>query len=331
MPSPLFCRTPFPNVTYSPEINFAVLPIQFNHASANITAAIVLRAEAGIGLQKTPLTQNIDFSAIASATLTLAEVTFGTVLTDGRDGACKQALFIDVDSSAAAEAVVGGELAGHEFEHGPDVSTVFLSAGTTTCLDQRRTDIRPPTTTTTPSSKPPPALPGCPTSALVTATRNVTKTFSLTSCLVSAINCPASLTQVIVVTDIQPTTTISCPPSFNITAPTTTVAPVAFYTAGSITLPPLASPVVTSIAPALLANVTAPVNATVAGVAVTVPVLTTPPPPPPERTATAIVNVGGKNGSGTSTVATGGATGMGSVGSALLRLVGVLVVVVVML
>ncbi|KAB5528847.1 hypothetical protein GE09DRAFT_1064446 [Coniochaeta sp. 2T2.1] len=281
-----------------PQINFAILPIHVSRASANITAAIVLRAEAGIGLQKTPLTQNLDFVATAMASLTLAEVTFGTVFTDGSDGACRQSLFVDVGSSAAAEAVVGGEIAGHEFEHGPEVSTVFLEAGTTTCLDGR-TDAIVATATKTSSSAP--VVPACPTAALVTQTRNVTKTFSLTSCLISAINCPASLTQVVLVTDVQAATTTLCP-SVNGTnavaaVPATTVPPATFYTSGVLALPPLTKPYVTSIAPEMLANVTAPVNATVVGVAVTVPVLTTPPPE-----ATAQINVGGKNESLSTTV-----------------------------
>jgi hypothetical protein len=207
------------------------------------------------------------------------------------------------------------------------VATVFLSAGTTTCLDDR-TAIT--SSTAKPTSKPA-ALPACPTTALVTSVANVTKTFSLTSCLVSAINCPASLTQVVVVTDVQRATTTLCPSSFNATnatAPTTTVAPVAFYTAGAITLPPLTSPVITSIAPALLANVTAPVNATIAGLAVTVPVLTTPPPE-----TTALVNVGGKNDSrpATATSKAGGATARASVHGGFVGLLGVLVGAVVLL
>ncbi|KAB5517340.1 hypothetical protein GE09DRAFT_569883 [Coniochaeta sp. 2T2.1] len=308
-----------------PQINFAILPIHVSHASANITAAIVLRAEAGIGLQKTPLAQNLDFAATAMASLTLAEVTFGTVFTDGSDGACRQSLFVDVGSSAAAEAVVGGEVAGHEFEHGPEVSTVFLAAGTTTCLDGR-TDV---VATATKTSSGVPVVPACPTAALVTESKNVTKTFSLTSCLISAINCPASLTQVVLVTDVQAATTTLCP-SVNgtnavVAVPTTTtVPPATFYTSGVLALPPLTKPYVTSIAPEMLANVTAPVNATVVGVAVTVPVLTTPPPE-----ATAQINVGGKNESSPATVKS--EAGGSRVEGCLVALGAVLVGVVVLL
>jgi hypothetical protein len=220
--------------------------------------------------------------------VTLAQLTFGDVITDGKGGSCKQALFIDVESNAAAQAVVGGEIAGREFEYGPDVSTVFLSAGTTSCLD-RRTDITglvKPTVTSEPSS-----LIACPTSALVTQTRDVTKTLSVTSCFVSAMNCPNSLTQVVVVTEVKSTTVTTCLSSLGITTGTPTVAPVTFYAAGSLTLPPLKSPVVTSIASSLLANLTVPLNATVVGVAITVPVLTT---TPPEVTAPLVI-AGGRN------------------------------------
>lgn len=294
-----------------------MLPIQVSRASANITAAIVLRAEAGIGLQKTPVTKGLDFAATVSASLTLAELTFGAVLSDG---SCRRALFLDVDSNAAAEARVGGEVAGREFDHGPEVSTVFLSAGTTTCLDAR-TDVE---TVTTTSSKTAATLPACPATALVTRVRNVTKTLSLTSCLVSAINCPRSLSQVVLVTDVQPATTTLCPSlsantTTNATAPAVTVAAVPFYTAGTLPLPPLAAPVVTSVAPGLLANATAPVNATVAGVAVAVPVLTTTPPP---AETTALVNVGGRN----ATSEAGGGVGRGRGGGrSLMGFVGVVV------
>lgn len=225
---------------------------------------------------------------------------------------------------------MGGEIAGREFDHGPEVSTILLSAGTTTCLDAR-TDVE---TVTTTSSKSPAALQACPTTALVTRVHNVTKTLSLTSCLVSAINCPSSLSQVVLVTDVQPTTATLCPSlsanasTTNATTPSVTVAPVPFYTAGTLPLPPLAAPVVTSVAPGLLANATAPVNATVAGVAVAVPVLTTPPPPPPPAETTALVNVGGRN----ATSEAGGGVGRGGGGgTSLMGFVGLVVGAVVLL
>lgn len=313
--STLFCSN-LHLALHRPEINFAILPVQLSHASVNITAAIVLRAEAGITLQKTALTQNVDFAATVSASLTLAQLTFGSAFTDGEEGACKQALFVEVDSNAAAGAVVGSEIAGNELDRGPDVSTIFLSAGTTTCLDDPTSASSAPTTT---------GQPACPTTALVTSVANMNKTFSLTSCLVSALNCPTSLTQVIVVTDVQPATTTTCTSLPNAT---TTVAPAVFYTPGSITLTPLRSPVTTSLAPALFANVTAPINATLAGVAVAVPVLTTPPP-----TATELINVGGKNDSRpvATTSKAGGLKARGGVDAGLAGWLGVLVLGVVLL
>lgn len=316
-------RTP-PNPYPSPRINFSILPIHLSHASANITAAIVLRTEAGIGLQKTPLTQNIDFAATVSATLTLAELTFGTVFSDGTDGQCKQSLLVDVDSNAGAQAKIGGEIRGHEFEHGRDVSTVYLSAGTTTCLDSQTGAADTSVAPTTSASQ---VVPACPT-ALLTQTTSVTKVYTLTSCAVAAINCPASLAQVIVATTVLPTVTTLCPPGFNstnitATALTPTVAPVSFYAAGVITLPPLKTPVAASIAPIMLANATVPANATIAGVAVTVPVLTTPPPE-----ATAEINVGGRNGTASMT---SGVRGGDSVRAGLIGLVGVMVGAVVLL
>lgn len=275
----------------SPQVDFGLLPIELSNAATNITAALVLKAEAGIGVELA----GVEANANVGAHLALVQVSFGAV--DTSDGACEQALFIGAESNAGAFAQVGARIPGHDFEVGPDVSTVFASAGTTTCLGTKSpafssTRAAPPLTATDADA--------CPT-ALVTGTTDVTRTYAMTSCVVSAVNCPASLTQVVLVTHVEEARTVRCP--VNATAvPTVTtttasdsslstsppakalapsVTPVPFSTAG-IVLSPVTAPTVTSLDPSLLASAVAPANATVPGVFET---LSVPPPPPPPPAA----------------------------------------------
>ncbi|KAK1764079.1 hypothetical protein QBC33DRAFT_595896 [Phialemonium atrogriseum] len=288
------------DINIFPQVDFGLLPIELSNAATNITAALVLKAEAGVGVELA----GVEANANVGAHLALVQVSFGAV--DTSDGTCEQALFIDAESNAGAFAQVGGRIPGHDFEVGPDVSTVFASAGTTTCLGTKSpafssTRADPPLTATDADD--------CPT-ALVTGTTDVTRTYAMTSCVVSAVNCPASLTQVVLVTHVEEARTVRCPVNATAvpTATTTTsdsdsslstslpakalapsVTPVPFSTAG-IVLSHVTAPTVTSLAPSLLASVVAPANATVPGVFET---LSVPPPPPPPPAAAPSPPVGG--------------------------------------
>lgn len=252
----------------------------------------MLKTEAGVGVE----VADVGAEAKVGAHLTLVEVSFGAVL--ATNSTCEKALFVDIETNAGAFAQAGAKVPGHEFEVGPDVSTVFASAGTTTCLGAKS-----PTFRSTRTSDPVTAsgAGGCP-AALTTKTSDVTRTASLTSCVVSAVNCPESLTQVVVVTHIEKASTIFCP--VNVTAvptggvfisasATTTSASVTAmpFSQGAITIPPLTEPVTASVLPSF-ANVTAPVNATVTGIFETVSV------PTRTLTATPSINIGGGSDSG---------------------------------
>lgn len=304
-------------------MDFSLLPIELSNASANITAALVLKTEAGVGVDL----KGVEANAKVGAHLTLVEVSFGAVFSGG-NATCRQALFVDIESNAGAFAQAGAQIPGHEFEVGPDVSTVFASAGTTTCLGTKSPVFRS-TRTAEPSTASDAAF--CP-SALVTESAKVTKTFSLTSCVVSAVNCPESLTQVVVVTNVEDAAIARCPVSgtiiptgITISAPVTTSPSVTAvpFSQGSITIPPLTAPITASMPPSFN-NVTSPVNATVVGVFETISV------PTPTPTPTPNVIIGGNN---DTDVANGAVSGLKTSGSAWVAaaLVGVAVGAVVLL
>lgn len=276
-------------------MNFSLLPIELSNAAANITAALVLKTEAGLGVE----VGAVEAEAKVGAHLSLVEVTLGGVIDNGDDAACQKSLFVGIECNAGAFAQAGASVPGHEFEVGPEVSTVFASAGTSTCLGTKS-----PAFSSTRSADPLTAsdVAACPT-ALVTDATDVTRTYSMTSCVVPAVNCPQSLTQVVVVTHVEEGTTVRCPVDATAlptdtdttstaasdvtpipaTPPPTAVVPATFFSQSAISVAPL-TVLVTSSLPPSFANATAPVNATVAGVFETISV----PPPPP----TAGVNVG---------------------------------------
>ncbi|KAK0725810.1 hypothetical protein B0H67DRAFT_659656 [Lasiosphaeris hirsuta] len=267
-----------------PDITFSALPAAISSAAANATAALVLRTEASISAN----IGLVEGKVGAGASLTLVQVNFGEARNTA-PGTCRRALFIDVESNAGAFAQAGLTLLDEELlDVGPSVSTVFATAGTTTCLGTNIPTPKPAPTITTTAAAP---ATGCLTT--------VTRTDTLTSCLVPAINCPASLTQLIVVTDVEtiaatgctatatikarkPSTT-ACPSSspslatpysssWSTTAPSskasssssassTSHAP-ATCLAGGIPLTPLVTPIVASLPPAYL-TVSGAANATV--------------------------------------------------------------------
>ena len=283
---------------YSPRVDFSLLPIEISNAAANITAAIVLKAEAGISAD----VGAVSGDASVGANLALVQVSFGATV--DAEAECERALFIDVESNGGAFAQLGASVPGQDFEIGPNVSTVFATAGTTTCLGQAAASTPPAFSSTRP---PPPQTASdaaaCPT-ALATKVQSTTKTYALTSCLVPAVNCPVSLTQVVQVANVEEATTVFCPlnatgglaPAYpaNRTAPapataTETVTVTAIGSSG--VLPPataVATAAATATATAALSPSVTPVPFPTTG-ALTLPVMTAPvtaPPPPSFGNAT---------------------------------------------
>ncbi len=220
------------------------MPVALNSTAANVTVALVLKVDAAISTSLGPVAANVG----AGAHLTLVQIRFGEV-SSNNPAQCKIALFADIESNGGAFAEIGAS-AGDDlsFDEKPAVSTVFATAGTTTCLTNTRPAL--PATTVPPQTS-------CPL-ALVADTTTTTATYSLTSCLVKAIDCPTSLTQVVVVTNVQTLTATRCPASGS-GAIFETVPPVT----NGLTLPPLQA-VTTTVAP-LTFNVSRPANATLTG------------------------------------------------------------------
>ncbi|KAK3364505.1 hypothetical protein B0T25DRAFT_576752 [Lasiosphaeria hispida] len=251
-----------------PDITFSALPVAISSTAANVTAALVLRTEASISADVGLVKGNVG----AGASLTLVEVNFGEVRNTA-PGTCRRALFIDVESNAGAFAQASLTLLDDELlDVGPSVSTVFATAGTTTCLG-----------TNIPTPKPAPTTTAAATGCLTT----VTRTDTLTSCRVPAINCPPSLTQLIVVTGIETVAATNCPATATIKArqPSTTACPSsssssatpsptshapATCLAGGTPLTPLAAPIVASLPPEY-STVSGAANATITGIVERVP------------------------------------------------------------
>ncbi|KAH8898345.1 hypothetical protein GQ53DRAFT_802697 [Thozetella sp. PMI_491] len=213
--------------------------------AANVTVALVLKADAGISTNVGLVEANVG----AGAHLTLVQIKFGEVSSND-PAKCPIALFADIESNggayAKAEAKVLDDVdLGNE---NPSTTAVFATAGTTTCL----TNTRPALPATTKQ-----AQTSC-AKALVTATTTTTAIYSLTSCLVKAVDCPASFTQIVIATNIETITTTTCPvnPSGGVFQ---TVPPVS----GVLGLPPLQA-ITTTLTPQTF-NGSKPANATLTG------------------------------------------------------------------
>lgn len=262
-----------------PEISISLLPLDISGA-ANITAALVLKTEAEISA-----TTDLFKGAVgAGASLTLVQVDLGAVGTTSSSDQCQAAVFADLSSSAGAFAKLNVAFNNESlFDEQPEVRTTFASVGTTTCLveageDKPTTGLPAPTTST-------------PAEVIITTScpgiNPPTATKSLTSCLVPLVNCPASLTQLVIVTQVEPVT--SCPHSHHpfsgggLPTPSTTLSPPSWTNtsvplsngtyatatpvitcgANGIALPPLDSPILDTGIPAEFSNATGPVDATV--------------------------------------------------------------------
>ncbi|KAK3331340.1 hypothetical protein B0H66DRAFT_613639 [Apodospora peruviana] len=199
-----------------PSISFSLLPFAVSSSAVNITAALVLKAEAGITTTIGPVSGTTG----AGASLTIVEVNLGAT-TSNQPGQCSRALFAGIESNAGAFANVGLAFNNDSVlddQPNVNVSTVFATAGTTACLGTETPSIP----TFAPSH--PSDMVGCPVSP-VTQFTTITKTNSLTQCLVPLVNCPTSLTQLVVQSKEEAFTTTYCPtPSATTSASNMTAA-----------------------------------------------------------------------------------------------------------
>ena len=192
-----------PHPVHSPSVTFSLLPIEVSSTSVNITAALILKAEAAINTT----IGAVSGVAAAGASLTIVEVNLGQTTTN-QQGQCSRALFADIESNAGAFAKA--DLSFDEdsiFEDPPNlnVSTVFATAGTTACVGTQIPTI--PSLTPAKQSN----VLECAGAAATTSLTTVTKTNTLTSCLAPVVNCPNSLTQLVVITKEEAITTTFCP------------------------------------------------------------------------------------------------------------------------
>jgi len=192
-----------PHPVHSPSVTFSLLPIEVSSTSVNITAALILKAEAAINTT----IGAVSSLAAAGASLTIVEVNLGQTTTN-QQGQCSRALFADIESNAGAFAKA--DLSFDEdsiFEDPPNlnVSTVFATAGTTACVGTQIPTI--PSLTPAKQSN----VLECAGAAATTSLTTVTKTNTLTSCLAPVVNCPNSLTQLVVITKEEAITTTFCP------------------------------------------------------------------------------------------------------------------------
>lgn len=215
-------------------------------ASVNVTIGLRLRADAGIQASF----GDASVSVGAGAYLILTELTAGAARSSKRS--CKKAVFAEIDGNAGAYATAGAALDGLATQVGPAVSTTFYSLGTTVCLDTHKPTfhktLEAPQTTAAASA--------CP-AALLTATTSVTAVYSLTSCVVAAANCPASLTQMVVVTNVESVTTAFCPTTATGAGATAHTATV---TTGAESTPAATVPAATIMSPVAFTQLSDPIT-----------------------------------------------------------------------
>ncbi|KAK3337747.1 hypothetical protein B0T19DRAFT_472578 [Cercophora scortea] len=217
-----FLPTANPAITKVPDITFSLLPLALSTAQANITAALILKTDIGIGS---------DLGSVgAGAYLTLVQVKLGEVISSSPNQ-CRRAIFADIESSAGAYAHAELTLDNNKNDTSnsdpliaanPSVGTVFATAGTTTCLDgiaaaTPTTTLLPPAPSSLASSLTLTLPCGLAQQTTTTTTTATTTTQSITACLApGVIICPASLTQLVVVTGVETLTLTStlCPSLF---------------------------------------------------------------------------------------------------------------------
>ncbi|KAI1137190.1 hypothetical protein F5Y05DRAFT_414350 [Hypoxylon sp. FL0543] len=239
----------------------SLLPLSAN-APANVTVALRLRVQGGIDL---PGSKLLDAKALAGAYINIPEVILGEQFSDppanGSD--CVLPASAEININAGLFVDVGADIGAFSLANfNPTLSTTLFSAAASTCFvtsGQATATAAPALITGAGAGSVATTTAGCPV-ALVTSTATTTNTYAITSCAAPIANCPASLTQVIVVTEPATITKSSCPVSLNATATSAPAAPFANTTipangsdncndngSGAIPLTSLTAPVTNSL------------------------------------------------------------------------------------
>ncbi|OTA91142.1 hypothetical protein M434DRAFT_397399 [Hypoxylon sp. CO27-5] len=239
----------------------SLLPLSVD-APANITVALRLRVQGGIDLPGSGL---LDAKALAGAYINIPEVILGEQFSNppANGSNCILPASAEININAGLFVDIGAEIGDFvSADFNPTLSTTFFSAAASTCfitVGQATSTAAPALITGTGTGVGGNAATtvACPV-PLVTSTATTTSTYAITSCAAPIANCPASLTQVIVVTEPATITKSSCPVSVNATATTTaTSAPAPFANTtvasgagngnGAIPLTSLTAPVTNSL------------------------------------------------------------------------------------
>ncbi|KAI0881196.1 uncharacterized protein GGS22DRAFT_71835 [Annulohypoxylon maeteangense] len=201
-----------------------LLPLRVD-APATITVALRLAVQGGIELPKIPL---VDAKAIAGAYINIPQVTLGEQFSmpPANGSNCILPATAEVNINAGAYVDIGVDIADITIgDYDPTVSTTFFKAATSTCFITASTATSTPlitgtgsvtatrtgtgaTGTTATAAATTTTAPACVSPS--TSKKTTTSTYTVTSCAAAVVNCPNSLTQVIVVTDILTQTSTSC-------------------------------------------------------------------------------------------------------------------------
>ncbi|KAI1205446.1 uncharacterized protein F4807DRAFT_464732 [Annulohypoxylon truncatum] len=246
-----------------------LLPLSVD-APATVTVALRVAVQGGIELPSVPL---LEAKAIAGAYINIPEVILGEQFSlppaNGSD--CILPVSAEININAGAFVDIGVEIADVTLgDYDPTVSTTFFDAATSTCfITAGQTTSTPLITGTGPGAvASATSTLACP-SPLVTSTATTTSTYTVTSCAAAVVNCPNSLTQVIVVTDTLTQTSSSCPVSTAASSAAASLADAPFVnatataTAQYLTLTSLSAPVTNSLSVA--ASVVTPQSSLITG------------------------------------------------------------------
>ncbi|KAI1761656.1 hypothetical protein GGR53DRAFT_17613 [Hypoxylon sp. FL1150] len=236
----------------------SLLPLTAS-APANITLALRLRVQAGLELPSSPL---LEAKALAGAYINIPEITLGEQFTTSpADGSnCLLPADAEININAGVFVDIGADIGDIPLvDFNPTLSTTLLSAAASTCFVTVGQDTATATATTasatTSAATGTAGGTGCPV-PLTTETITTTSAFSITSCAAQIVNCPASLTQVIVVSSPVTETVTRCPvsASLNATSSAVVVPPYANTTttttttlSGGIPLTSLTAPITNTL------------------------------------------------------------------------------------
>ncbi|KAI1378762.1 hypothetical protein F4677DRAFT_378562 [Hypoxylon crocopeplum] len=238
-----------------------LLPLTAN-APASVTVALRLRVQAGLDLPSSPL---LDAQALAGAFINIPEVILSEEFTTSpaNGSNCILPASAEININAGVFVDIGADIGDIQLaDFNPTLSTTLFSAVASTCFVTVGQDTATAAIGTgvagtgvatgvvgtgTGTAGAPCPMP------LETSTATTMRTFAITSCAAAIANCPASLTQVIVVSAPETVTSAYCPLSPNATAvlPPLMTAPYANTTAaateGVIPLDSLTAPVTNSL------------------------------------------------------------------------------------